>query len=196
MNLNLFCRTHSKTITMERITENEIVGYLPYGLKVKSKRHFIKYGEETHLIINGLSKQIDGWQYEFLHNEDLKFANINEKGFLPLLRSLSDLTKEIEHNGEVIVPILEMAKNFHKNETYPVTHYENEKYFGTQKDNQVLAMVNCCVDYDSSKYTYYVLKNDIFECCSYYEIQWLLKHHFDLYGLLEKNLAINKDKIK
>lgn len=87
--------------------------YLPYGLKMQCRRHFIIYGEVHILPLNGISKNID-WQLELIKpNDDLAFIGINEKGFKPILRPLSDLTKEIEHNGEKFVPTKWLLENSH-----------------------------------------------------------------------------------
>lgn len=67
-----------------------IVGYLPYGLKYKDKPE--GFNEIRTLCINTI-----GW---FLYEGK------------PILRPLSDLTKEIEVNGEKFVPIVKLQLKY------------------------------------------------------------------------------------
>jgi len=74
-----------------------LAAYLPYGLKIQGQTH----GEIQEMT--GL-------------NSGVVMINHNTKGWAdfydikPILRPLSDLTKEIEINGEKFVPILELSK--------------------------------------------------------------------------------------
>lgn len=142
-----------------KLEATQIIPYVSYGLKVKSKRHFCKYGEETILKVNGIAFQdtaeIHYWQYEFVFDNDLKFANINEKGFKPILRPLSYLTKEIEVNGEKFVPHIKLGGR------------PNLK------------------DYDIEYLSNHI--NDM----SFGLIKQLIEWHFDVFGLIEKGLAID-----
>ena len=127
-----------------------LVGYLPYGLKVinvemhengfKSK-HSIK---KLVLIPSNLEiglKDVDG---------------IKEK---PILRPLSDLTKEIEVNGEKFVPLEKLA--------------------------EIEEVV--CLQYSI----------EFFETSIEYLPHWIVEKlyewHFDIHGLIDNNLAIDKN---
>ena len=125
-----------------------LAGYLPYGLKViniemhengfKSK-HSIK---KLVLIPSNLEiglKDVDG---------------IKEK---PILCPLSDLTKEIEVNGDKFVPIDKIA------------------IYG-----------------DENNYLIEQIKFGLVEVIIW---QMLLEWHFDIYGLIEKGLAIDKNTL-
>ena len=70
------------------MTKQEFMAFsLPYGLKVKFESGEIAgYNATTYF-------------YDKFNNENL-----------PICRPLSDLTKPIEHNGEKLVPIVELAK--------------------------------------------------------------------------------------
>lgn len=72
---------------MEKLELKNIVGYLPYGLKILNG-----WGDITTLTCFYLDDDNNG-----------VFFNIK-----PILRPLSDLTKEIEVNGEKFVPIEEL----------------------------------------------------------------------------------------
>ena len=64
---------------------------LPYGLKVFCNEDSNPYRDYDHAR----------YGMEFFKNE---------YSYTPILRPLSDLTKEIEHNVEKLVPIVELAK--------------------------------------------------------------------------------------
>ena len=73
-----------------------LAGYLPYGLKAE----FADYDDiEDIEILTILSLEI-GSEEDFIVNQYSSFFF----QFKPILRPLSDLTKEIEVNGEKFVP--------------------------------------------------------------------------------------------
>lgn len=138
---------------MGKLELKHLAGYLPYGLEAKYQLTDIVNSERSETR----SKLMTAENVDFV----LKYC-------MPILRPLSDLTKEIEHNGEKFVPI--------------------EK-FGTKYSS-----------YESSIY-----KHTLNECCSDLEsfnlldririIDKLLEWHFDIHGLLENNLAIDKNTL-
>jgi hypothetical protein len=75
-----------------------LAGYLPYGLKYQSE-HIEGSRQYNMLGINCKYNRIDS---------DNDYGWIYIKGIKPILRPLSDLTKEIEVNGEKFVPIEEL----------------------------------------------------------------------------------------
>ena len=81
--------------------------YLPYGLKVKV---ITKSGHLDNVALDLIGAAIRKEE----HYGDIWKANVEDFGITawyplgdvkPILRPLSDLTKEIEHNGERFVPI-------------------------------------------------------------------------------------------
>ena len=70
--------------------------YLPYGLEIK-----------THLLTNANRIKVTAVlihdQIEY-YDEDSGYEIINFTDIKPILRPLSDLTKEIEHDGRRFVP--------------------------------------------------------------------------------------------
>lgn len=143
--------------------------YLPYELKIK--------------VENGIDNGIFELQPVMLTIQDHEGINKFNKWFIqyeskPLLRPLSDLTKEIEHNGDKFVPIIEL---------YP--------FFDKQPSN-VKMICNQELDYAESHYygggslkvnTKYPLEN------RYDLIEKLFEWHFDVFNLIENGLAIKKD---
>ena len=92
-----------------QLTIKHLAAYLPYGLKaVNEIRNFT-------VEIKGL--QTDNDVIHNLGKSPIKFIK-------PILRTLSDLTKEIEVNGEKFVPIIYLAKIQYPNVDFQII--ENE----------------------------------------------------------------------
>jgi hypothetical protein len=127
-----------------------IAPYLEHGLMVKCKRHWIEYGRVDVLKVNGISLQEEFWQFEFLTDDgELKFADINQNGFAPVLRPLSELTKE-----ELI------EQGFHSH----IDHLTHEKQNPLDAPFKMIA--------------------------------YLFSKHFDVFGLVEKGLAIEINELE
>jgi len=131
---------------MEKLELKHLAGYLPYGLKILYHNGNAKpYIEELVSLNTKLSGRILG----------------SEK-HKPILRPLSDLTKEIEVNGEKFVPIekLKLLYNFEKRGNFELSMYIED------------AWIRSC--------------NDL----PFDAINLLLEWHFDIYGLIPE-LAID-----
>jgi hypothetical protein len=88
---------------MKQLTIKELSAYLPYGLKVQHTT-FLESGK-NRVVVDTLESLCEdcatfksSMDYYLIDPED------NECEIKPILRPLSDLTKEIEHNGERFVP--------------------------------------------------------------------------------------------
>ena len=138
-----------------------ISAYLPYALKGNAFSNEGFYEP----IINGelfrieTGKTLISHTYEpFLVVDDIE---IEIQDFKPKLRPLSDLTKEIEVNGEKFVPI---------------------EYNAFKEDKEHL------IEFQN-KYAHY-------KSVKYGIIERLLEWHFDIFGLIEKGLAVDINTIK
>lgn len=82
------------------MTKQEFLAFsLPYGLKV-----YVKYNHKPeHSELEKMIGIVDDRIITDIHEEDIAPLFISEYGLC--LRPLSDLTREIEHNGEKFVPI-------------------------------------------------------------------------------------------
>lgn len=126
---------------MEKLELKHLAPYLPYGVKAKTKRsEFIVVGAHDYTIFGDNE---NGEMEEYY--EDVK----------PILRPLSDLTKEIEHSGERFVSFEWISEN---------------------------------LDYDEYSIDYYLNHT---ERLPYEIVQKLFEWHFDLFGLIEKGLAVS-----
>ena len=164
--------------------------YLPYGVKVQGKRHLEKYGVVPILNVNGFSYN-KGWQYEFLHeDDDLTFAKLGEKGYLPILRPLSDLTKEITHNGESFMPMLklfELAFNMSyegEQDKFDFRELPENGYSAFELNRKTALIYR---DRDFYKET----KGNKNISNQYKMFSKLFEWHFDFFNLIPQNLAID-----
>jgi len=132
---------------MEKLELKHLAPYLPYQLEFINI-YKLKRDKRNPLILNTLHQDIDSMN---LGNEE-KSRPINNKHFKPILRPLSDLTKEIEHNGIKFTPskIMELPEFWDK-------HSIDTTFF--------------------------------------MDVQEMIKWHFDVFGLIEKNLAIDINQL-
>ena len=102
----------------------------------------------------------------FLSENGLVVVDIDR--IKPILRPLSGLTKEIEVNGEKFVPIERLRKE------YSGFYFEsNPELLIKSKNTNLYVSLNWTNEFQQKLY------------------EW----HFDIYGLIEKNLAIDKNII-
>jgi len=125
-----------------KLTIKELAPYLPYGLKIIDS-----YNGQIHSIDKG---------------ETLDYVLQWYKGDKPhkiILRPLSDLTKEIEHNGERFVPYDRTTEGMMRGRSY--------------QDRIII---------ENRLATNTILYQDMI---------YLISLHFDVFSLIENNLAID-----
>ena len=141
--------------------------YLPYELKIQINSHDDGGNLPWQFIgiLTGYQKRNEMYTIIDDSKEEWNFHDIhfNDKSIQPILRPLSDLTKEIEHNGRKFVPY----------ETNILVE------FMTVDDT-----MDCLCENSHDIST----NIDI----PYYIIIMLIEWHFDVFGLIEQNLAITK----
>lgn len=137
-----------------------LAAYLPYELNVSYEKKTL-LGKLVNDKISTIGT-IDctkylAWTYDgkFLSQFDIVGKGFNMDEIKPILRPLSDLTKEVEIRGKVFVPIIKIG-------------FENKK--------------------DIANFLIFTIKNLHVPYC---EMQKLLEWHFDIFGLIESNLAID-----
>jgi len=163
---------------MEKLTLKEIAGYLPYGLEIKSN-------------ITGTIFEMAGISFRGSIQDKNGFDVAKIEICKPLLLPLEMLTKTIVHNEVEIIPIVELAKiNYtdHKDYTFEVS--ENlclveiigiaNKTFGFNQLGDFWRL-------EGSRSVGISKQLKLFEL--------LHELHFDLYGLLGRNLAIDKSTL-
>lgn len=80
---------------MKTLTIRELAPYLPYGLKVMTYHNVVANTGNYFTLEKHLNGQI-------------MLGGYSLQNIKPLLRPLSDLTREIEHNGDRFVPIIRL----------------------------------------------------------------------------------------
>ena len=129
--------------------------YLPYGLEVEHEGHIAVI--VSLYLPAGHPNNHDLWIVSMEDKNDRELScGVNFKEIQPILRPLSDLTKEIEEGKKPIAEWLMLCKN-----SKGVWSFDTND-FSTW---ELTAVVN--------------------------EINLLFKNHFDVFGLIEKGLAID-----
>jgi len=139
--------------------------YLPYGLKVGQPRcgkteAYLMYGFKYSNYANEWIVNID----DSAHGD---YQSSYLKGIKPILRPLSDLVKEIEHNGERFVP-----RNNDLLGKYEICTYPNFNFFDSFGSNENI------------------------EELPFYVIEKLFEWNFDVFNLIEEGLAIDINTLK
>lgn len=133
----------------------EIVGFLPYQLKV-----FLPADELTIDL-----KEFFFDKEYYTHERDLRFIK-------PIVRPLSDLTKEITHNGETFVPLVK---------------YMTEWFGEPCEDFNEFEMC------DIEKSFLSVLRK--YEMRTQKELEFLYEYNFDIYDWIKDGLAVDINTI-
>lgn len=141
---------------MEKLELKHIAPYLPYGLKI------LRPDGRTVLKVSRLVGNL----YIFNINGLETFGSVASNTNKPILRPLSDLTKEIEHNGERFVPA-------HEWDLIPFHGHS-----GWAND--------LTVDGDTTSW-------EITGIINYSE--QFFKYHFDVFGLIDNGLAVDMNSI-
>lgn len=122
-----------------------LAAYLPYGLKI-----FNTYSDKTEILLSCNKEMITLFGNYKTISSQYMYSECK-----PVLRPLSDLTKEIEVNGQKFVP----SKEYHYLRFDEISNYKG--------GSSTLGFIQA-------------REQDI-----------LLEWHFDIFGLIDNNLAIN-----
>lgn len=143
--------------------------YLPYGLN-------IWYNATKGIILDKMD------------TSNIRDVILYNKNYKPILRPLSDLTKEIEHNGERFIPIMRIfgGDTYDHDYKYEISIVE-KPILGERIEISVEGLGSPCISFSISN----ILNNPL------YYSQWkeLLEWHFDIFGLHEKNLCVYYNEI-
>lgn len=143
--------------------------YLPYNIEIRNVHH------TTMKLENGFYLEKD------MSNRFL-LTGYSLENIKPILRPLSDLTKEIEVNGEKIFPV---ARLHYKSYRIRGTRARIEPTVSTYSRDQILSTKKFDSQLGIDIYLEQMNRN-------YYWInRQLCEWHFDIFGLIEDNLAID-----
>jgi len=169
-----------------------IVGYLPFGLSAEYK----EYLDDNKTDLGAFSTvEITG--VDFHHNKILiRNGFVTERDSIkPILRPISDLTKEIEVNGKKFVPIVEIIKKvslIDLSDCFFDVFFEDGHY-SVNAETANRSRVLDCIYFDGNIFSAIDNGGDFDYLNPQTEAyEFLDKLHFDWkYSLIEKGLAID-----
>ena len=148
-----------------------VVPYLPYGLKflyngnIYKMRWINRFGDIDYDSQNDFINPFP----PNIFNKELDLVKL-------IFRPLSDLTKEIEVNGQIFKDFSKLLESITKNKWV---------YF---EDEEELHELTYEIDHSGNKYSSIIR-------LPYYIFQKLLELHFDVFGLIPAGLAIDINEI-
>ena len=160
---------------MEKLELKHLSGYLPYGLK-------LWHNQWKEILIMDCA----GSNCDTLSIEDVsEYAK-------PILRPLSELTKKIEVNGERFVPIISLSRYVDNGHNHVDSAYH-------KSSNYITVLTQKCDDVENVKFrfTYEGISaiersGEAVSFVTYDKIKAkLYEWHYDIHGLIEKDLAID-----
>ena len=169
---------------MSKLELKHIAPYLPYGLKWEFE------GGDLPYEVVGLDITYTGVSLLSPDNESTCCTLIDGK---PILRPLMDLCKPLP-NGEI--PAIELAKLNLKHKSVNrrlLVDSEGNPIFECRIITKPFGGVLKVTNFDSwIVYASFTRMDNL----AYFQIDYLLKYHFDVFGLIEKGLAIDKNTIE
>lgn len=169
----------------------ELSIFLPYDLTAYGASNICtihSMSKEYISFFNGICLQECSYEYFF-------------SGYTLLVHPLSRITEEIEVNGENIIPLVELAKiaDCDTSDSNP-KFFNDGNIFGVRfnienDDDDFIYEVFAYDEYNNfgkHKRTYEQkpINSEISHCPNQLQLfQWLSKHHFDIFGWIDKNLA-------
>lgn len=140
----------------------QLAPYLPYGLKCRFSK------DEIYTIVGLVNENV--YLKELTYPADLFLCK-------PIFRPLSDLIKEIEHNGEKFVPLNKLSE---VSINIDILNRNKDLYGGFKfslHESYIIGKTNKIGDVPCYN--------------NYGIIQKLIEWHFDVFGLIESGLAID-----
>lgn len=208
---------------MKKLEIKHLAPYLPYELKVqyqgitnlkelsehnkKEPKGFNVLDEDYISWENSAPEEIIGTRISIIKRIHFYKTHIRlyvgkRHGYLklvgfydikPILRPLSDLTKEIEHNGEKFVPLKRITKEYYDPDNETI--FDNENLFKIVDNKYCYPSNNKRTSHWWLSYNEESISFDNQEVESvlpqYGLLQKLFEYHFDVFGLTEHGLAIN-----
>lgn len=163
-------------------------------LEIKHLAPYLAYGVNIQYLGNEIVELV-GFNKNTIYHTTGFFVEL-PCNIKPILRPLSDLTKEIEHNGEKFVPIIYLSRlvdNGHN-------HIDSKI---NKSSNYITVMTDKCDDVENVKFRFIIEgfssiegSGEPISLVTYDKIKSkLLEWHFDVFSLIEKGLAVNKNDI-
>ena len=155
------------------LTKKELIPYLPYDIGAM-------FDGKIYGIIVGIDMSSSLFEIKVIEEIDNNtpiYKNWCLFDTKPLLRPLSDLTKEITHNGETFVPIERIEY---------MNEFGSYLFIQQGKNSQNYGQLDWWTENENG-FTFSEML-DIYN--------FLLELHFDIFNLIENNLAIDLNTIQ
>jgi hypothetical protein len=173
----------------------ELAPYLPFKLKC-----FNQHLPDTKMVVEELIGISNHITWSGIFNARHGSNHIPICGIKPILKPLSDLTKEIEVNGEKFVPLEILGQKHIEDGFFEDGSFgwgqstggdDEQDYYLTVSNNEGFYLVFdiWCGHQDEGGYC---VDN---ENIPFPLVELFFKWHFDVFGLIEKGLAINKNTL-
>lgn len=188
---------------MEKLELKHLAPYLPYDLKFWNKDRVIlrmdklsriDYNVWAHVReVNGQADEND-FNYKDLSSLSCCGRGYYLKQIKPILRPMPDLTLPCLDDGET--PLVELAKIA----TRRFLTEESTASFKVVRDFCIIEIQNIEVIFSYTDFMTFTLFNRRYSqhkpVMDQLELfQYLFEHHFDVFGLIEKGLAINMNTL-
>lgn len=179
-----------------KLSLEKLAPYLPYGLRGVCTEEFT--GIETVYGMNYYKESQDVYLITSFDDLDIEY-------FKPILRPLSDLTKEIEYNGEKFIPLIKLFMLARGSYDINIKHYSimspqwiKIEMLGYKDYHLRLISIEGDVRLDKG-YSFEMFSTDLrcddkkTELVQNHNLlfQKLYEWHFDIYELINHNLAID-----
>ncbi|OPC11948.1 hypothetical protein BAX93_05455 [Elizabethkingia meningoseptica] len=190
----------NKEIKMDKLELKDIAPYFQYDLIFKNKTTQNNYRLRT------IDIRSDGFISLKFSDSNLAITDFmeDEDGsimkFIPLLRPMSDLTKEITHNGEKFVPMEKLAQiAFERIDAFHI--HSDIEIITAYKADKKEAYITLKYDVDNKSFVVSVLDENLFRTRNlatknqYDLFQKLCEWHIDFQDLIGRGLAINLNEV-
>lgn len=184
---------------MKKLEIKHLATYLPYCLRFMAKGDIWEMNRidnlDTYTVWACIIWDTKKLAYipEINHKALYCGHGFQLKEVKPILRPLSDLTKEIEHNGERFVPLKRITKEYYDPDNETI--FDNENLFKIVDNKYCYPSNNKRTSHWWLSYNEESISFDNQEVESvlpqYGLLQKLFEYHFDVFGLLEHDLAID-----
>lgn len=168
-------------------------------MKLELKHFIYQNYKPVSVFVGGTIDLITELDFE---NKIVSFLNLGNRllddcGFKLILHPLSDLTEEIEVNGEKFIPIVELAeKESANNNIYVKDIHSSKDIFWVDFENSEEDEFRFCYCINSFQKGKLNPNSHTFVQNQIELWNMLLSWHFDIFGLIDARLAVDINTVK
>lgn len=165
-----------------KLTIEHIAPFITHGLMVQ-----VTSVDGTELLPLTAIHIKDGYEIAQASNTDYYFGDENDFMIKPIFRKL-DLTVPIKIDGVERIPLIELAKIAYPNRNWKInmnvgeaSDCDREGFFGFHSGDFYMS--------DNAGFVVDHIRNQL------QLFQWLFKHKYDVFGLIDAGLALDADNL-